>query len=274
MNTSIDTQKIEKLNQLKEQQKQLELEIKNQQNIAHNEIRKAKAVEYAKNMIKAYTERENNLRAVQNAAITMAANMGLTLTVNTYQRDIFRTPEAYITDEHGRAIKWTGDPVKGNAETTVIKYSDVELKFDASGKIELPYNIAKSFRTYTFKGAIKKIDEYRQKEQRKENLKEREAKAVRAATSWLTNSIKQSGAEASITTNVTGAMTPTWGKRQTSEDWREWTEITVQFANGNKLRYKIGHTANEKFTLNLMEFIDTRITDIKKDPILSINHLK
>lgn len=273
MNTAIDTQKIEKLNQLKEQQKQLELEIKNQQNITQNEIKKAEAVEYAKNMIKAYTERENNLRAVQNAAITTAANMGLTLTVNTYQREIFETPYIYIRDEHGRAIKWTGDPVKGNAETTVIKYSDVELKFEASGKIELPYNIAKSYRTYTLKGAIKKIDECRQKEQRKENLKEREAKAVRAATSWLTNSIKQSGAEASITTNVTGAMTPKWGRRQTSE-WHDWTEIIIQFANGNKLRYKIGHTANEKFTLNLMEFIDTRITDIKKDPIRSINHLK
>lgn len=273
MNTSIDTQKIEKLNQLKEQQKQLELEIKNQQNITQNEIKKAEAVEYAKNMIKAYTERENNLRAVQNAAITMATNMGHQFTVNTYQREIFETPYAYIRDEHGRDIKWTGDPVKGNAETTVIKYSDVELKFDASGKIELPYNIAKSFRIYTLKGAIKKIDEYRQKEQSKENLKEREAKAVRAATSWLTNSIKQSGAEATITTNVTGAMNPTYGRCQTSE-WREWTEITIQFANGNKLRYKVSSSLDKPFIINLMEFIDTRITDIKKDPILSINHLK
>lgn len=275
MNTTVDTQKIEKLNQLKAEQERIELEIRAQEREAKNEIKKAEAISRAESLLKKNVEKELNLEQVKDRIASEAAKLNIELGFKTKTLKITETPWTYIFNPvDSKDEQWKGAPISQDIQSTVISYKDVILTVQSDGTIELPYYIANSNRTFKLKTAIKKIDEYVAKENQKVTDKQRKEKALNEAVEYLTRSIKQAGAKAEITTRSTGSTGYDYTRSRREQIWVEWNEITVQFENGNRLRYKVGYTANETFTLNLTEFFDSRITDIKKDPILSINHLK
>jgi predicted RNA-binding protein Jag len=270
MNTSVDTQKIKKLNQLKEQQAQIELEIQNQEKLAQNEIKKAEAIYSAKTELKSKVVEAQLLNQFKASLIDKYPELQATHKPIT----ITETPWTYLFNGENYNEKWQGAPIKETITSIELKYQDYTLDIKPDGKVELPYSIANSYRQYTIKGAIKKIDKYINEQDRKEAQKNAKAKALRNAVDYLTRSIKQTGAKATVTHKVTGSMVPDYSSRRGTNKWIEWNEITIQFENGNLLRYKVGYNATETCTLSLQEFLDTRITEIKKDPISSIIHLR
>jgi hypothetical protein len=276
MNTTIDTQKIEKLNQLKAEQERIENEIRAQERVAGNESKKLDAVKHAEAKLAKDVEGVTRLETIKAAIITQALKLGINLTVTRITKKLSVTPWTYIYSPAGQSLdeKWQGTDITEDVNVTELSYKDYNFTVASNGTIELPYRIVNSHRTYKLKTAVKKIDEYIATQNRQETDKQRKEIALRAAMSWLTNSIKQSGAKAEVTSKTTGSTGYDYSRSKRQQTWIEWNEITVQFENGNRLRYKVGYTANEKFTLNLVEFIDVRISDRKKDPILSINHLK
>jgi predicted RNA-binding protein Jag len=271
MNTSVDTQKIEKLNQLKAQQAQIELEIQNQEKLAQNEIKKAEAIDSAKTKLKRKVVEAQLLNQFKTSLIDKYPELQATHKPIT----ITETPWTYLFNGEKYDEKWQGAPIEENVLSIELKYQDYTLDIKPNGKVELPYSIANSLRQYTIKGAIKKIDKYINEQDRKEAQKNAKAKALTDAVDFLTRSIKQTGANATITHKVTGSMVPDYSSRSGSNKvWSEWNEITIQFENGNRLKYRVGYNSTGTFTLSLQEFLDTRITEIKKDPITSIIHLK
>ena len=270
MNTSVDTQKIEKLNQLKAQQAQIELEIQNQAKLAQNEIKKAEAIDRSKIQLQNRVIREQQLNQLKASLIDKYPELQATHKPIT----ISETPWTYLFNGGNYDERWQGEPIKETITSIELKYQDYKLDIKPDSKVELPYSIANSHRHFTVKGAIKKIDEYINKQVQKESRKNAEAKALTNAIDYLTRSIKQTGAKATITHKTTGSMVPDYSSKRGNNIWSEWNEITIQFANGNRLRYKVGYNSTETFTLSLQEFLDTRITEMKKDPITSIIHLK
>jgi len=159
MENKVNMEKVEKLNQLKAQQEQIEQEIMIQVKLAQNDIKKAEAIEYAqKSMGKKVTTFKQIEGTKQFNLITYPQLEGKVSNVT-----LTETPRTYLYKEDGNTDydnPWIGEAIEVVMETITLSYKGNVLSFKLSGKVELPYKISNSSREYTVKGAIKKIDEY------------------------------------------------------------------------------------------------------------------
>ena len=276
MNTEVNNEKIEKLNQLKAEQERIEQEIREQEAEAQIELKKERAIKSAERALQKEFERVELLNEEKLNLIKIAEENDIELTVKESDDEIRKQPWTYLpkTDGQPGLKEWRGEAITKPQKNIHISYRNIDLYIKGDNKVELPYEVTMSSRTYRLKTAIRKINEYLEVQHQKTQKILKEKKALELATKHLKELLEKSGAKAEVTSKTTGSIGYDYSRSKRQKIWIEWNEITIQFENGNRLRYKVGYTTNEKFTLNLVDFIDVRISDIKKDPTLSINHLK
>jgi predicted RNA-binding protein Jag len=270
MENQVDMEKVERLNQLKAQQEQIEKEIAIQSKLAQNDIKKAEAIQQAKNDLYLKIKKLNDIEIIKKHNIAQFPQLNSVKQLSKIEVK----PWTYLYDENGLNQKWEGDKISEDFEGTLISYKGHTLSFWPSGKVEIPYSVANSCREYTVKGAIKKIDEFEEEKERKNLDIQRKTAALQSATEFLKKSIEESNIKATIESKKSG--------HYISSNRREWIEydvLEIKFENGNFIKYRVGYQWNKElssitYTLSLIEFKDNRLDDVKKDPQKLLNHLK
>jgi hypothetical protein len=273
MENQVDMEKVERLNQLKAQQEQIEKEIVIQKKLAQNDIKKAEAIEDAQKSLDRKVTTFKQIEGIKQSNLKIYPQLEGKVSNIT----IKETPYTYLYKEDGIIDydnQWRGEAIEKVIETITVSYKGHVFTFHPSGKVEIPYKIANSFREYTVKGAIKKIDEFEVEKERKNLDIQRKTAALQSATEFLKKSIEESNIKATIESKKSG--------HYISSNRREWIEydvLEIKFENGNFIKYRVGYQWNKEFsstihTLSLVEFKDNRLDDVKKDPQKLLNHLK
>lgn len=181
---------------------------------------------------------------------------------------IKRTPYTYFGLE-----KWTGLDVEKETTVTKLLYKGIKLILCDDNTIDIPYHITGIMRTYKLKTALKKIDDYDDKQNKEKIKKLNQERALKDAANYLKRTILQRKAKAEVIHSKSGKLIPDFSTRGKRNIWKEDDILTVNFENGSRLKYRVDLNGSGDFKLSLLEFVDARINDIKKDPILSIKHL-
>jgi hypothetical protein len=273
MENKVDIGKVEKLNQLKAQQEQLQKEIEIQAKLAQNDIKKAEAIEYAQKSLNGRLINIKKIEEIKQYHLKTYPQLEGKVSNTT----ITETPRTYLYKEDGTTDydnPWIGETIEKVIETTILSYKDHILAFQSSGKVELPYKIANSSREYTIKGAIKKIDEYVERLAYENKIKQIQNNALQSAMDELEELFRVNNVDASFEHKISGHHS--YDRR----NWVEYNAIEIKFENGNFIKYRVGYKYDAEqlsgyvHTLSLVEFKDNRLEEIKRSPIKLINHLK
>lgn len=276
MNTEVNNEKIEKLNKLKAEQERIEQEIREQEAEARIELEKEKAIKSAESALQKEFERVELLNEAKSNLIRIAEENDIELTVKESDDEIRKQPWTYLPKRNGQSglKEWRGEAITKPVKTIHLSYRNIDLYVKDDNKVELPYEVTMSSRSYRLKTAIRKINEYLEVQYQKTQKRLKEKKALELGTKHLKELLEKSGATATISQLNKHALVPDHTRGRNGKKLLEWKEIQIEFENGSKLRYKPTYNAEKDFILNLTEFFDARITDIKQDPVQSINHLK
>jgi hypothetical protein len=274
MENKVDIGKVEKLNQLKAQQEQLQKEIEIQAKLAQNDVKKAEAIEYAQKSLNGRLINIKKIEEIKQYYLKTYPQLEGKVSNTT----ITETPRTYLYKEDGTTDydnPWIGEKIEKVIETIILSYKDHILAFQSSGKVELPYKIANSIREYTIKGAIKKIDEYVERLAYENKIKQIQNNAVQSAMDELEEMFRVDNIDASFEHKISGYFS-----KYEKRNWIEYDAIEIKFKNGNFIKYRVGYKYDAEqlsgyvHTLSLVEFKDNRLEEIKRSPIKLINHLK
>jgi len=274
MENKVNMEKVEKLNQLKAQQEQLQKEIEIQAKLAQNDVKKAEAIEHVKKSLNERLIKVVKVEEIRQHYLKTYPQLKGEVSNTT----IKETPRTYLYKEDGTTDynnPWIGETIEKVIETTILSYKGYTLSVQSSGKVELPYKIANSIREYTIKGAIKKIDEYEERLAYENEINQIQNNALQSAMDELEEMFRVDNVNASLEHKRSGYYS-NYDKR----NWIEYDAIEIKFENGNFIKYRVGYKydtdqpSGYSHTLSLVEFKDNRLEEIKKSPIKLINHLK
>ena len=274
MENKVNMEKVEKLNQLKAQQEQIEQEIAIQAKLAQNDIKKAEAIEYAQKSLDKKVTTFKQIEGIKQFNLKTYPQLegkvsNVTLT---------ETPRTYLYKEDGNTDydnPWIGEATGVVMETITLSYKGYVLSLKLSGKVELPYKISNSSREYTVKGAIKKIDDYEERLAYENKIKQIQNDALQSAMDELEELFRVDNVDASFEHKISG-----YSSRYEKGGWVEYNALEIKFENGNFIKYRVGYKydtdqpSGYSHTLSLVEFKDNRLEEIKRSPNKLINHLK
>ena len=277
---TIDNTKLETLNALKEQQAQIEKEIKDQEEIARNESKKQEGRDSANKYLLNDVEerRKKNLNINRYFQELVAENSEVKL-ITTSER-FARTPSCYLYDpnEKYNQLSWKGEPIisekqdsleiKYKGHRIAIEHRSTKNSYRGEYKMTLDWNIDDGDRAYKrAKTVIEKIDQY-------ERTKAYTAKYTSDLKTATVNAIKHLQTTIPTDAEIVESTKSYFHGYGRNRKWSEYPVIIITFKNGNSVIYKPTHDETETFKITLESFKDTRLDSIKTDPVEMIKYLK
>lgn len=202
------------------------------------------------NWIKKHFSEANHINLV-----TRKETKTLSETAKTYIGDVYTTVETFTKEVESLSLVYINPATKG----------EYKIDVDREGKMELPYSVAKSFRSYKrISTVISKIEEYISNQNYKRARENAQETANEAAVAYLEKKYP----------NSTVTYKKGWYRSPYNKygDGIDTHEVTVKHTNGVSVVMNI-HTSNEENKTFKLGYKSVNLGDLTKDIEQLINTL-